>query len=179
MALFESSSHPEHTHARAVEALLVMDKIIQTLSLPMMDLDDPEVCTYSPRSVPSVFYGSGYNPPQQCGCVRLASTHASPSGPPTRYGYSFSYNPPWDESAPLEELRREECRRICWSALNLIANYTAQCAAFHEDAEKMTLTEPSHVSFQSYQLFCSRLLTSAPAIVLSIIPRGSVRTATP
>ncbi|KIP09470.1 hypothetical protein PHLGIDRAFT_126340 [Phlebiopsis gigantea 11061_1 CR5-6] len=144
LALFESSSHPEHSQARADASLQFVDRIVQTLSLPMIDIDDREVCSYNPRSIPIVYYPSGYAPPERCGCIRGASSPQSPSSPPTRFSFSFSYTPPWDEHAPVEERRREECRRICWSALNLVANYTAQCAAFHQEPIELSLTEPSN-----------------------------------
>ena len=175
LALFESSSHPEHSQARADAALQFVDRIVQTLSLPMIDIDDREVCTYSPRSIPVVYHPSGYAPPERCGCIRGAASPQSPASPPTRYSYSFSHTPPWDEQAPVEERRREECRRICWSALNLIANYTAQCAAFHQDPIELSLMEPSNVRAP---LSASPVRAAdAARAVLCALPRGGVRAA--
>ena len=146
LALFETSTHPEHTKARADTALKFVDRIITAASLHAIDMDDPEVCVYQPRRIPLVTYPDRYERPAGCGCVRGA-THSPPTDvPPERYSYSFSFNPPWDPLWSDAEKRREECRRICWSALNLIANYTAQCAAFHEDPLDLRLMEPANVS---------------------------------
>lgn len=149
LALFEASTHPEHSQTRADAALQFVDRIVRTLSLPMIDIGDPDVCNYNPRSIPVVYFPSGYTSPDRCRCVGSASSPQTPTSPPTRYSFNFSYAPPWDEHAPVEERRKEECRRICWAALSLIANYTAQCAAFHQDPIELTLTEPSNVSTPS------------------------------
>ena len=112
----------------------------------MTDFGDADVCQYSPRSIPAIFFAPGYRVPDRCGCVRTASVPQVPTGPPQRFEFSFSYNPPWDEQASLQERRKEECRRISWAALNLIANYTAQRVAFHQEPMELNLMESSNVS---------------------------------
>ncbi|OBZ70695.1 hypothetical protein A0H81_09311 [Grifola frondosa] len=41
-------------------------------------------------------------------------------------------------------MRKEECRRLCWSALTLVASHTAQCSAFHEEPLDLALSNPSN-----------------------------------
>ena len=67
------------------------------------------------------------------------------TAPPAHYSFSFSFNPPWDPNWTIDECRKEEARRVCWSALNLIANCTAQCVAFHQEPIDLALMEPSNV----------------------------------
>ena len=155
IALFESSTHPEHTKARADQALQFVDRIITTTSLSMMDIDDPDVPTYSARSVPMVNLGEGYVVPRACGCIRGTVNSPPLNGTSERFSYSFGYNPPWDPQWPITEQRKEEFRRVCWSAVNLISNYTSQCAAFHQEPIELHLMEPANVSLDVSDLLCT------------------------
>lgn len=134
LALFESSAHPEHSTERANSALQLMDRIIVNLSLQMGDYGDPDVIAFQSRSVPSVIIDH-YITPERCSCFNGHIAH----------DISFAFNPPWDPEWSPEQMRKEECRRICWSALTLIANHTAQCAAFHQEPLDLELAEPAKV----------------------------------
>ncbi|GJE92836.1 hypothetical protein PsYK624_089940 [Phanerochaete sordida] len=145
LAIFESSSHPDHSQDRADGALQFMDRIIQALGLTMVDMDDPDVCVYSPRTIPMVFFQPGYVSPRDCGCVPSVAGASMNSGvAPQHYAFSFTFSPPWDPSWGVAEIVREESRRVCWSALNLIANYTAQSVAFHQAPLDLFLMEPAN-----------------------------------
>lgn len=140
LAVFESSAHPEHSTQRANEALTLMDRIIVNLSLQLQDRADPDVIRCDPHSVPSV--NIGQVPPKRCCCFHV----------PLPQDFSFAYNPPWDPDWDANEMRKEECRRICWSALTLIATHTAQCAAFHQDPLPLKLSDASQVGDQRYAI---------------------------
>lgn len=145
LAIFESSSHPDHSQRRADEALLIMDSIIRALGLTMIDMNDSDVCVYSPRTIPMVYHPPGYVSPRTCACVTGSpAPPIHPHSPPQHYTLSFSFNPPWDPNWSVAEIAREESRRICWSALNLIANYTAQSVAFHQSPLDLYLMEPAN-----------------------------------
>ncbi|THH31408.1 hypothetical protein EUX98_g2788 [Antrodiella citrinella] len=133
LALFESSAHPEHSTERANSALQLMDRIIVTLSLQLGDIADPDATNFAERSVPSVIIDH-YTTPKRCCCFNV---------PLGAHEFSFAYNAPWDPDWTPEERRKEECRRICWSALTLIANHTALCAAFHLEPLELELAEPA------------------------------------
>ena len=160
LALFESSSHPQYSSERAKGALEFMDQIIMTLSLTFTDADDPDVSRYTPREVPRV---DTAGMTKGCQCLGGSVNQELQSG------FSFSSNPPWDPSWTLEEIRKEECRRICWSALTLIASHTSQCAAFHEEPLQLQLAEPSNVRFLTKQtLICKAypLIVLSPSVLL-------------
>lgn len=107
----------------------------------MIDIDDADVCMFAPGGVPVVYLPQGYVSPNRCNCTNQLTS------PVDHNSLYLASNPSWDTSP--EEMRKEECRRICWSALNLVASYTAQCAAFHEEPLELYLTEPSNVSTTS------------------------------
>ncbi|KAK7692152.1 hypothetical protein QCA50_003771 [Cerrena zonata] len=136
LALFESSSHPKYSSERAKNALEFMDRIIMTLSLTFTDTHDPDVSRYAPHGVPMVHIPQPLN--KTCQCLDPSTNLELQSG------FSFTFNPPWGTDWTLEEIRREECRRICWSALTLVSSHTSQCAAFHEEPLQLQLAEPSN-----------------------------------
>ena len=155
-------------------ALQFVDRIIQALGLPMADMDDPDVCVYSPRTIPMVYYPAGYASPESCTCISTTSPSISSTAPPQYYSFSFSFNPPWDPNWTVSEILREESRRICWSALNLIANYTAQSVAFHQSPLDLHLMEPSNVGVLGS--LCRERSDADVRTVLYTLPRRSVRT---
>ncbi|KAI0694263.1 hypothetical protein BC835DRAFT_1015031 [Cytidiella melzeri] len=141
LALFESSCHPQYNTQRAESSLQFLDGIIRALSLTMIDMDDEGVSMFNIDSPPIVFIQQTYDPPKKCDCSPLLAANAVS---PVDNNYTYQESKPcWDPSSS-EEMRNEECRRICWSALNLIASYTAQCAAFHQEPKEFYLTEPSN-----------------------------------
>ncbi|GBE80437.1 hypothetical protein SCP_0301520 [Sparassis crispa] len=142
LALFESSCHPQYTPERAANALQFLDRIIQVLSLCSVDIHNPDTSMFGSVSVPVVYMPGNYRPPKKCSCTPMS--HSPGSDPIHDRCPCFSYNPPWDPNWSEAELRREECRRLCWSALTLVTNYTFQCAAVHQEPQSFALSEPSN-----------------------------------
>ncbi|KAI0368375.1 hypothetical protein BV20DRAFT_1084510 [Pilatotrama ljubarskyi] len=143
LALFESSSHPLYSPERATNALQLLDRIIHVLSLTSMDRDDPSASSFRPRSAPLVAMPDGYRRPDRCTCIGYPSSPNSPISQDL-LSHSYSSNPPWDDRWSETEIRKEECRRLCWCALTLVSAYTAHCSAFHIDAVELTLADPSN-----------------------------------
>lgn len=52
---------------------------------------------------------------------------------------------PWDPAWTAREIRDEEIRRLCWGALVLVAEFSAQCAAFNKDMPNFYLMNPANV----------------------------------
>lgn len=141
-ALFETSAHPNHSAKEATSALKLLDSIIHVLSLTSMDHDDPSASRFHRRSAPVVDMVDRYQRPNTCTCAGYLFVPNSPSDP--KY-VSQSFSPPWDPQWAEEEIRKEECRRLCWCALTLVSAYTAQCSAFHTEPEELTLADPANV----------------------------------
>lgn len=144
LALFESSAHPHHTDNRATGALMKLDEIIMKISLTTIDQSDRDVCLFSPNNVPMVLVDSGsdvYSEDRRCTCFPTDAID-----PPTPFGVR-SYILPWDSTWSSDEIRDEEIRRLCWSALSLVSEYIAQCEAFNEEPPRFWLSNPVNVSF--------------------------------
>lgn len=142
LALFESSAHPQYSPGRAASSLSYLDNIIRRLQLTIIDRNDPDVSLFKPHYVPSVKTRSPSGPKghtQKCSCIPNANL------PPDHFSSSWSYAPPWDPSWSASEVYKEECRRLCWSALTLIAGHTSQSAAFDKEPSQFYLTDPGNV----------------------------------
>ncbi|KAI0769420.1 hypothetical protein BD413DRAFT_477518 [Trametes elegans] len=142
LALFESSCHPLYSPQKACNALQLMDRIIHVLSLTSMDQEDACASSYASRMAPVVDLPSGYRHPERCTCLGSPSGPGSPMGQ-QRFTGSYTINPPWDERWSITDIRKEECRRLCWCALTLVSAYTAHCSAFHIEPVELTLADPS------------------------------------
>ena len=136
LALFETSAHPQHDDGSAETALILLDKIIGTLQLTGLDARDHDTLDHS-SGVPTV--AQGHPPLKRCECS------AAPTADSTS---SWSFQPAWDPLWSAEEVRAEETRRLCWSALVLVANHTVARAAEQRDPLCLFLIDSSNVRVQ-------------------------------
>lgn len=126
LALFETSAHPQHDDASVEAALILLDKIIEALQLTVIDTCDPDTLDHS-TGVPTVAHPRP--PPKQCECTTA----------------TWSFPPAWDPSWSEAEVKSEETRRLCWSALILVANHTVARAAEQREPLDLFLVNPSNV----------------------------------
>ncbi|KAF9552718.1 hypothetical protein CPC08DRAFT_714372 [Agrocybe pediades] len=138
LALFESSAHPEHSSSRATTALLNLDSLIRNIELTTIDTDMQGVNRFAPNSVPVIYSGVAENEKRKCGCPS-----GEPIGPQTN-NYNRPYVLSWDSNWSDSEIRDEEIRRLCWSALSLVSDYIAQREAFNEDTPAFFLADPAN-----------------------------------
>ena len=147
LALFESSPHPEHSPERETSSLVFLDNIIRYLSLTCIDVNEPGVSRFAPRNVPIVsechadgaFKDIRHSHHRKCMCI--PSTTAVPQD----HFSHWSYPLPWDSSWSLADIKKEETRRFCWSALNLVASYSSRCVLFQKKLPDFYLSNPTNV----------------------------------
>jgi hypothetical protein len=139
LALFETSAHPQHDGASVEAALILLDKIIEALQLTALDESDPDTLDHS-TGVPTVL--NPRPPPKQCDC---AATTAPSDGSNT-WSFQLAWDPLWTEA----DVKSEETRRLCWSALILVANHTAERAAEQREPLNLFLVDPSNVCYPSF-----------------------------
>ncbi|KDR67042.1 hypothetical protein GALMADRAFT_1133694 [Galerina marginata CBS 339.88] len=141
LALFESSAYPHHTSSRATNALISLDNLIRNITLTTIDTNDRDVCLFSPNNVPMVLPEGGvdsYNEDRKCSCFPPDAIE-----PPDPFS-NRPYILPWDSNWSADEIRDEEIRRLCWSALSLVSEYVAQCEAFNDEPPRFYLSDPSN-----------------------------------
>ena len=151
LAVFESSAHHLYTPERERQSLILLDHIVRALGLTFLDNNEPEVSAFTPNTVP-VAHKRSYDgmskdnlrsprfSSRKCTCIPNGSIGGD------HFSSSWSYAPPWVPTWTPEEMHKEECRRLCWSALNLVASYTSHCIAFRKEPTDLYLTDPANVS---------------------------------
>jgi hypothetical protein len=144
----------------------MLDMIMRCLSLTFLDADNPHSAKFSRRSVPTIAPHT-WNLPQQ---VLYPGDHllstpgdAQPQYPiqgcscssmslGTRWPGAYEYTPlwvstpGWDDSWTEVEVRKELCRRLCWSALSLVSGHTSYVTATKRSPAELFLIEPANVS---------------------------------
>jgi len=156
MALFEVSAHPDNTVARARSAIVLLDNIIRSLALTALDAHDPVASVFVPRSVPSVTlpvasYPSPVTPTAlqptggagcSCSALSLGQNWSLTAKYTPLWGYTAAWPVEWDES----EIRKEESRRLVWSALSLASAHNSHDSAFSEVPLDFHVIQPHNVS---------------------------------
>jgi hypothetical protein len=143
LTLFELCPHPGHSPQRANDHILFLDRLISTQRLTFVDASDPEVSTFAPKAVPVVQDRRMYDLPKKCSCPR------SPLEGPVAHTLlpSWASVPQWETSWSPAEVNKEECRRLCWSALSIISCQSVTSSAFDKDPPDSFLSNPANVRF--------------------------------
>lgn len=142
LTLFELCPHPGHSPQRAHDHISFLDRLIRSQQLTYLDAGDPEVSSFVSKAVPVVQDRRMYDPPEKCSCPR------SPLDDPVAHALlpSWASVPPWEPSWSPAEVGKEECRRLCWSALSLISCQSVTSSAFDKDPPDFFLSNPANVS---------------------------------
>ncbi|KAI6040220.1 hypothetical protein EDC04DRAFT_2567248 [Pisolithus marmoratus] len=151
LAVYESSAHPLYTAERERKSLLHLDHIIRSLGLAFMDSNEPDVSTFTPNTVPAarrrIFGATGkddlhsHSSASRCTCMPSSSNPTMVSDPTSPF---WTYTPPCSSLWTPEEVDKEDCRRLCWSALSLVASYTSRCIASRKEPSEFFMTDPSN-----------------------------------
>lgn len=134
----------------------ILDSIIRSLSLTFVDADDPDTSVFSPGSVPSVPERTPSPPwppsplsatssaPAACHCASL-TLKASWEGT-DEHAPLWHATPAWNDVWSESEIRKESCRRLCWSAMTLAAGHTIYASPGSRPTPGLFLTDPANVS---------------------------------
>jgi hypothetical protein len=171
LAIFETCPHPKCSSQRSRDAMVMLDSIIRVLSLTSLDAADPAVTTYAtPAPLPPGPGGPVVQAELQRAHYGAHEAHVSNPGSVTRAHrlegcscQSFSLGvrsplareqtplwlsaPAWSDDWSEGEVRKESCRRLCWSALSLAAGHTSYASAITGNGLDLAITNPANVSF--------------------------------
>ncbi|EJC99066.1 uncharacterized protein FOMMEDRAFT_95074, partial [Fomitiporia mediterranea MF3/22] len=173
LALFELSSQPMRSVPRLHSAISTLDNIIRSLALTFIDFQDPSVsvptdsaetgfCSSITSNGHLLQYHSSPSPRTVVDALNRSLSNArSPSEQPScicnelSLGYNWSEakehvpfwlnSPAWNPSWTDAEIRREECRRLCWNTLHLFAGYTTYRTSLGLATLDLFLLHPSNV----------------------------------
>ncbi|KAF8742621.1 hypothetical protein AX14_003252 [Amanita brunnescens Koide BX004] len=183
LAMFEISAHPAQSAARAMSALSLLDSLIHSLSLTLLDADDADTSIFSSHSVPTVpqkatwaydAYQTSSNlsgivdgstryvstiPTVNVGCGCKALTLESNWALTDEHTPLWGPTPSWSATWTTGELRKESCRRLCWSSMALAAGHVSYMSANRVKPPELFISNPAN-----YALLFSGESTARSAI---------------
>lgn len=146
LAVFECCPHPQHSRQRFVEAIKLMDAIIQTFQLLSMDVHDPRTSIFVEGVVPSpdaLVTVTASSPPS------LRPPDVDSDIPETGDASAirrWAPSPYWPVEWSFATIAQDECRRMCWTASTLAASCLTWQHTIGEAPAKLYLGAPENVS---------------------------------
>jgi hypothetical protein len=148
---------------RIYSSLNLLDSIIYMLGMSYLDANNPATSTFLRNTVPVVdrypCSMSVSSPMQQymqqqhqteptvfpsgCSCDELSLGRRWPEA--QGLVPLWVATPAWNSEWSVGEIRKEECRRLCWSALGLVSGHTSYAAATNWRNLDLSMAEPSNV----------------------------------
>jgi len=176
LSFFELCAHPGHQSSRIYSALDILDSIIRWLGIAHLDANDPAASTFTRNAVPAVDANSEQyfsasqsftssmsipSPTQQsaqqqqsvvdtttsgsrCSCDTLSLGSQWPEAQSQAPGWLTT--PMWNSQWTEGEIKKEECRRLCWSTLMLVSGHTSYSDAVNWRIQELFMVEPSNYS---------------------------------
>lgn len=193
LALFEVCAHPRHSSERCVSALVMLDSIIRSLSLTLVDADDPTATMFLPGTVPAVprtqqeapwfgyqpMYESrqaarqmdpcyipsspGQNPVTEIGCSCRDLTLGYHWPSASEHAPMWALTPAWNDSWSENEIRKESIRRLCWSAMITAAGHISYTTAHRTHAPNLFIADPANYAL----LFSGESIARSPSLSTS------------
>ena len=202
LTFFEFCAHPRHQMTRIYSSLNNLDSILRSLAVTCVDADNPVTSTFAPNAVPVVEVSSerSFSVPQSlpssistapyvqlhgsavdstvsgssCPCDNISLGHQWPEAltQVPLWATTAMWNPKWTEG----EIKKEECRRLCWSTLMLISGHTSFAEAVDWGPLDLFMVEPSNVGATFNRLTSwPRQLAHLNLLVFHFVSRGIVR----
>ncbi|KAF8908985.1 hypothetical protein CPB84DRAFT_1843323 [Gymnopilus junonius] len=174
LALFEVCAHPRHSSERSTSSMVLLDSIIRSLSLTLVDANDPNTTMFPQGTVPAVDTPKGYrsqrlyagdtspvhsvNGAAGCSCQTLKLQEHWPSA--AEHAPLWSATPAWDNSWTEAEIRKESCRRLCWSSMILAAGHISYTTAQRSEGLDLFITDPANYAL----LFSGESVARSPIL---------------
>ena len=143
-------------------ALFMLDSLIRSLSLTKLDADDDRVSVFASRVASTLpqpaemktqrrDYGhpkeSHLSPPKECACSAYTLSEVSP--PSLEITPLWSATPYWRNDWSDGDMKKEECRRVVWSTVTLVAGVTSYVTAVGASTDTFSglfILDPANVS---------------------------------
>lgn len=154
LALFEICAHPKHSWHRSMSSISMLDAIIRGLSLTLIDAGDPETSVFTRGTVPAVpdherpaspLWPSSEDSAPGCNCASLTLGQHWPAT--QDHCPMWHATPAWNNSWSEAEIRKESCRRLCWSSITLSAGHTTYASDNNRRGPgNLFMTDPANVT---------------------------------
>lgn len=138
MVLFEVCAHPLASHSRTRSAILLLDALIQSLSLTCIDASNRQASIFPENRIASLPISEPpkEGPPHACACESWHFTLPKPMG---AQAWALS-------KQSIVEIRKEECRKMVWLTLKTFAAHAGREVEFGRGYFPLFTTEPFNVS---------------------------------
>ncbi|SRR6266852_8069971 len=172
LAFFEICAHPKHQLTRMRSSLNMLDSILRLLAMTDLDANSPTASKFARNGVPVVevssekYVSTHQNPismpsPTQngsqtqqslidsnvpesgCHCDKLSLSSQWPEA--HKQVPHWVSTPMWNREWTEGEVKKEECRRVCWSALMLVTGQTSFADAVNWRFQDLLILDPSNV----------------------------------
>ncbi|KAF8967057.1 hypothetical protein BDZ97DRAFT_1804957 [Flammula alnicola] len=185
LALFEVCAHPRHSSERSSSSMVMLDSIIRSLSLTLVDADDPNTSVFSPGKVPVVtspqrrtvplptrphsrsspvssylHSPSSTHPNNEKGCSCQLFTLAEHWPSTQDHAPMWGATPAWDDSWTEADIRKESCRRLCWSSTILAAGHSSYTTAHRSESLDLFISDPANYAL----LFSGESVARSPML---------------
>lgn len=137
IAVFETCPFSLASVPRAKSSMQLLDGLIRMLNLTSID-GEPSV-----RPLGDTYAGK---PGRGCRCSKM-TLGATWSGT-TEHAPMWAKSPMWDADWSEAEIRREECRRLCWSAAQLSSSQANYTHATRLSDPNMWMSNPDNFALQ-------------------------------
>ncbi|KAF9013400.1 hypothetical protein BDQ17DRAFT_1231610 [Cyathus striatus] len=180
LSLFEVCAHPQHSTERCTSSLVMLDSIIRILHLTSVDAGDPRAMSFPRGAVPAVSsariqrsvswahdsstrVGVENNFSQEdrlseegCSCKSLTLGKHWPSA--TEHTPFWSPTPAWNDAWTEAEIKKESCRRLCWSSIIMAAGHISYTTACKTNVPELFIADPANYTL----LFSGEVIAYSP-----------------
>jgi hypothetical protein len=136
MVLFEVCAHPLASHARCRSAILLLDALVQSLSLTCIDASDQQASIFPAGQIASLPISEPSATTPACACESWHFSHPQPTG---AQAWALS-------NRSVLDIRKDETRKMVWSTLQTLAAHTNREIEFGRGFFPLFTTEPFNVS---------------------------------
>ncbi|KAN0114312.1 hypothetical protein V8E52_006808 [Russula decolorans] len=141
LAFFEICAHPhwQQQLTRMHSSLNILDSILRLLAMTDLDANNPNASTFSRNAVLVVEVSSEKY-------VSTSECHQNSMFVPHKQVPFWASTPMWNREWSEGEIKKEEYRRIRWSALMLVSGQTSFADAVNWRVQDLFMVEPSNYS---------------------------------
>lgn len=169
LTIFEGSPHPDHTPERTTSALSLLDSLIYSLGLLLIDVHEPTVSIFPADELPVVALATAFShagtsfPPQSSqhnGFHTVSnSAYGNEAHPQTNEleedtewavgrSWRLMFKPPnWPDiqTQGIAEVEKEEVRRLCWNALSVATIFREHMMHFYRSPWNLHILKRENV----------------------------------
>jgi len=151
IAFFEVCAHPRHSTQRVTSSMMMLDSLVRFMNLMTIDIEDARAIRWPENAPPIVPRHRRASPPPSatttpyvCNCRDQTLGSQWPLAATTVP--SWVSTPGWPCRLPESEIQKEECRRLIWSSVQLLAAYNSYSVARGTQVVNFALCKASNVS---------------------------------